>query len=304
MLPFRPMSPFRVDKLPEGPEWIYQLKWDGYRLIASIDNGEVRLFTKNMLPATGTFPEIADAFGSLGSMSDKGTLLLDGEAVVMDPATGRPSFQKLQQRSRWLRPGLDRETIARLPVQYIVFDVLQIGGEDLRRLPFEERNRRLRELAADWRAPLFTTDTFDDGASLWEWVERNGWEGVVCKRRRSSYREGKTHRGDWLKRKTAPEFDVDIIGITWKEGRVSSLVMRENGVYFGRVSSGLNGALKEKLRLLGDADPSRCPFSSVPAGMKGIQVRWLQNPIAARVIGSEVTEEGVLRHPKLLMLDV
>jgi bifunctional non-homologous end joining protein LigD len=288
------MSPITTDTLPAGSDWGYQLKWDGYRLIVSVEDGQAKLFSKHMLPQNGKYPEIEAACSRL-----EGTLVLDGEAVVLDPDTGRPSFQKLQQRSK---PGASG-SLRQLPVQYIVFDVLQIGDQDVRGLPFTERNRRLRELAAGWEAPLHTTDIFPDGPLLWDWVVSNGWEGVVCKRLSSRYREGKEHR-DWLKRKRAPEFDVEIVGILWKEGRVSSMVMRENGAYFGRVSSGLNGVLKEKLRVLGDSDRSLCPFPEWPEGLKGTEVRWLRQPIGARVTGSEQTDDGVLRHPKLLMLEI
>ncbi|WP_276352399.1 DNA ligase [Cohnella caldifontis] len=294
------MSPIRVDRLPEGPEWAYQLKWDGYRLIAQIENGRVRLYSKNMHPMEGKLPEIAEACARL-----PGSMLLDGEVVVMDPATGRPSFQKMQQRGLAQGKAGAETLAARLPASYVVFDLLQADGEDMRARPFEERNRRLREAAADWTSPLFTTDLFADVSRIWEWVVSNGWEGVVCKKLSSPYREGKEHR-DWFKRKSMPEFDVEIVGVVWREGRVASLVMRENGVYFGRVSSGLNGMRKEKLRPLGAEDPMLCPFpwKRMPPEFRGTRVRWLAEPIPARVTGTEVTEEGVLRHPKLLALGI
>jgi bifunctional non-homologous end joining protein LigD len=294
MQPFLPMSPISTDSLPEGPEWSFQLKWDGYRLIAFVEDGKVRLYSKKMLPQNAKYPEIAAACALL-----KGSLLLDGEVVVLDPDTGRPSFQKLQQRNKPDSSGIP----GKLPVQFIVFDLLQTGDEDLRSLPFGERDRRLRELAVHWAAPLHTTDCFQNGPLLWDWVVNNGWEGVVCKRLSSRYREGKQH-GDWLKRKLAHEYDVEIVGILWKEGRVSSMVMRDNGAYFGRISSGLNGLLKEKLREMGEPGRSLCPFLELPEALKGTEVRWLREPIGARVTGSERTEEGVLRHPKLLMLEI
>lgn len=298
MRPFKPMSPLQTDRLPQGAEWGFQLKWDGYRLIANVEEGGVRLFTKNMLPAEGKFPEIAQALSSL-----PGKLLLDGEAVVLDPASGRPSFQLVQQRNKAAGASGIRRAADKLPVQYIVFDVLRIGEEDLRSLPFEERDRRLRELAADWHAPLFTTDLFPDGTALWRWVQANGWEGIVCKRLSSPYREGKEHR-DWFKRKSMPEFDVEIVGLVWREGRVASMIMKENGDYFGRVSLGLNGALKDKLRQLDASDDMEGRLQTKPPTARGERIRWLIEPIGARVTGSEVTDDGVLRHPKLVSLEL
>jgi len=293
MIPFQPMSPILTDRLPEGPEWTYQLKWDGYRLIAAIERGQIRLFSKNMRPMNHLYPEIAEAFARL-----PGTLVLDGEAVVMDTETGRPSFQKMQQRGRAVRGAAKGDMP---PAQYIVFDVLRIGDKDLRPLPFIERDKHLRELAAGWQAPLYVTDCFDDGRRLWDWVVRHGWEGVVCKRRMSPYREGKAHR-DWYKRKAAREFDVDIVGVVWREGRIASLIMRENGAYFGRVAAGLDGKLKEKLRLLVSESEGECPLPDAPPAAKGETIRWLKAPLAARVTGTEVTGDGILRHPKLISL--
>jgi bifunctional non-homologous end joining protein LigD len=297
MKPFVPMSPISSDRLPEGEEWVYQLKWDGYRILASIHGGQADLLSKKMLPQTGKFPELTTAFSRI-----ERSCLIDGEAVVMDPSTGKPSFQKLQQRLKFQLRGRSRpSTSERLPVQFIAFDLLELDGQDLRRMPFRERDRMLRELAAEWEPPLFTTDLFHNGAALWQWVQQHGWEGLVSKKLTSAYKEGKEHQ-DWFKKKTLLQFDVEIAGIIWKEGRVSSMVMRENGVYFGRVSSGLNERLKTWLRSLETLQEVN-PFGALPEGLKGADIRWLVTPVNARVTGSEVTEEGALRHPKLVSLE-
>ncbi|KIL34127.1 DNA ligase [Cohnella kolymensis] len=297
MKPFVPMSPISSDRLPQGEDWAYQLKWDGYRILASLQDGRMQLFSKKMLPQNGKFPELTSALSRIDR-----SCLIDGEAIVMDPSTGKPSFQKLQQRLKFTLAGRSRPAASeRLPVQFIAFDLLELDGRDLRRLPFRERDRMLRELAAKWEPPLFTTDLFHNGPALWEWIEQHGWEGLVSKKLSSAYKEGKEHQ-DWFKKKALLEFDVEIAGIIWKEGRVSSMVMRENGVYFGRVSSGLNEKLKSWLRSL-DTVNGVNPFGALPEGLKGADVRWLVTPVNARVTGSEVTEEGSLRHPKLLNLE-
>lgn len=298
MKPFVPMSPIASDRLPQGEDWVYQLKWDGYRILASIQGGQVELFSKKMLPQNGKFPELTAAFSRITR-----SCLIDGEAIVMDPSTGKPSFQKLQQRLKFTLRGRTRPASSeRLPVQFIAFDLLELDGQDLRRLPFRERDRMLRELSAEWEPPLFTTDLFHNGQALWQWVQQHGWEGLVSKKLASAYKQGKEHL-DWFKKKTLLQFDVEIVGIIWKEGRVSSMVMRENGVYFGRVSSGLNEKLKTWIRSLKVRNDEVNPFGYLPEGLKGAHVRWLESPVYARVTGSEVTEEGSLRHPKLLSLE-
>lgn len=288
LLPFKPMSPIATDKLPVGDEWIYQLKWDGYRLIAFAEAGQVALRSKNMLPLEGKFPEIAAACSRL-----PGTVVLDGEAVVLDPQTGKPDFQRLQRRGRLRDAAQIERAIGTSPVLYIVFDVLQLDGSDLRRLPFEERNKRLRELSHSWASPLHLTDCFSDGHRLWGWVVENGWEGVVCKRKSSLYKEGKTHR-DWYKVKRVLEFEVDIAGIVWKNGRIAGLVMQRDGQDFGRVSSGLNEKMARQLAAFGR------PERRLAWNLE--EICPLRVPLRAVVAGTGVTGDGLLRHPRLIRL--
>ncbi len=281
MLPFKPMSPILVNEIPRGEEWGHQLKWDGYRIIASVDHGKVKLYSKNMLISNGKYPGLVEALSEL-----KATILLDGEAVILDPVTNRPSFAMMQHRGEHDQ------------VQYIMFDLLQEGERDLRQLPFQERHERLHELAGGWGEPLFLTDLFEDGEALWRWVQANRWEGVVSKRLSSTYRHGKKH-WDWFKRKTTLEMEVEIVGLLMKEGRISSLVMRRDGVYVGRNSLGLNQMLKTQLDRLPAEKSREDYFPVLPEGLHGAQVRWLNKPFMAVVTGLEMTKAGTLRHPKI-----
>jgi bifunctional non-homologous end joining protein LigD len=320
------MSPIRVDALPLGEEWRYQLKWDGYRVIASVDQGKVKLFSKNMLPANGMFPEIVEALSGIG-----GSFVLDGEAVILDPATLRPSFQKLQQRDKRFRrsaagsggggigsesgnSGGDDKGEGRVKslrdaaadpgqVQYVVFDLVQHDGVDLRSHPLAERDQALRELAGGWHSPLALTDLFEDGEALWQWVVAHEWEGVVSKRLSSPYREGKQHR-DWYKTKIVREWAVEIVGLLIRQGRVASLVMRHGGQYFGRNSARLNERIRAELAKLPAGKTWADYFRTPPEDIGREQFRWLQEPFMATVTGSEVTEAGTLRHPKIVRLDL
>jgi bifunctional non-homologous end joining protein LigD len=296
MKPFIPMSPILSSELPQGEEWGYQLKWDGFRTIAKVDQGRVELYSKKMLPKNNKYPDLVHALSQL-----KGSFLVDGEAVVMDVETSRPSFQKMQQRDKLTDVRLIKRAAEREPIQYIVFDLLQLGTEDYKKRPFQERHDKLRELAAGWGPPFYLLDLYDDGEVLWEWVVAHGWEGVISKRLSSSYREGKEHR-DWLKRKTMLRLEIEAVGILMKEGRFSSLVMRKDGVYFGRVSSGLNEKLRASLFHLPTDRTLKDYFSALPEGLKGTEVRWLNAPILCEVTGLQITEGGLLRHPKLLSL--
>lgn len=287
------MIPILKSELPTGDEWGYQLKWDGVRLIAQVDHGEVRLYSRNMLPKTGVYPELAESLSQLSARC-----VLDGEAVVMHPVKGRPDFPSILKRERSAAGGR-RSRMPAANALYVVFDLLQADDRDLRKLPYAERHRLLRELLPQPVGRLLPAELASDGASLWSWVETHGWEGVVSKRLSSPYREGKAHR-DWFKRKTAQIYEVDIVGLTIRQGRVASLVMSLDGAYFGRVSLGLDEALKRTLAEYADAcGDGPAPWPTQPADLRGERIRWLGRPFPCAVTGLEITDAGVLRHPKL-----
>ncbi|WP_426446766.1 DNA ligase [Paenibacillus sp. S-38] len=293
---FKPMSPILTDRLPQGEGWGYQLKWDGFRTLALVNDGRVELFSKYGLPKSKVYPDLAEALSLL-----PGRFLLDGEAVLLDPKTGRPSFQRMQQRDKLTDPALIRRAARRSPVQYIAFDLLQLGGEDLRGRPFRHRHEALQELAAGWTAPLYTAQLFPDGDALWDWVCQRAWEGVIAKRLDSPYAEGKDHR-DWYKRKTALRLEAEAVGVIYREGRVASLVLQQAGRYLGRASSGLDADAKRVLGGLPAVPMPLAPPGPLPEGLRGADIRWLAEPLPVTVSGRELTEAGLLRHPKLLAI--
>ncbi|KKC48695.1 MULTISPECIES: hypothetical protein [unclassified Paenibacillus] len=302
MKPFVPMSPILTDSLPAGGEWAYQLKWDGFRIISVLRSGEASLWSKKMKPRTESYPDLAHALEDRAAEGFP-DLMLDGEAFLLDPHTAKPSFQMMQGRDKLRgRERIERAS-RRQPVGYLIFDLLQVGREDLRSLPFEERSARLKKLCSSWQPPFFLADMYEDGESLWRWAEENGWEGVVAKRRGSRYSEGKEH-GDWYKRKTFFHREVDIVALLYKEGKLSSLVMSGQGRYMGRISSGLNERAKRQLSMQKTMSGRQGEFGgSLPEGLRGTDIRWLASPIAAGVSGRELTQSGLLRHPKLEWLE-
>ncbi len=298
VLPTDPMKPIAVDEVPEGPDWGYQLKWDGVRMLARIDRGQVELFSRRLLPKNSAYPELVRVLSEL-----EGPFLLDGEVVVFDTAKGRPVFQKVLQRERLRTSATIQQAGTADPVQFVLFDVLHAGGKDWRNRPYRERHEELLRLFPEKRERLFVTDLFPDHRALWGWVEERGWEGIVAKRLSGPYREGKKHK-DWFKKKTALVLDVEILGYTFNEGRLASLVMASDGYYFGRVSLGLTEASKRRLmeRELKEDGPGNRPFATLPSDLKGVKLGWLAQPFRCRVTGLEVTDAGLLRHPKLVEL--
>ncbi|SDS27541.1 ATP dependent DNA ligase domain-containing protein [Paenibacillaceae bacterium GAS479] len=190
---------------------------------------------------------------------------------------------------------------------FVLFDLLEVGGRDLRQLPYRERHETLLQLAPLLPSGLLITELYSDGEALWRWVSNAGWEGVVSKRLTAPYREAKKHR-DWLKTKTALLIDVNIVGLKVREGQAVSLIMSLDGQYFGSVSLGLTGEMRALLTsqlVPGNAFADRrsqygnLPFPTLHPDLKGEKIVWLEQPIPCTVTGLEITEAGQLRHPKL-----
>jgi len=296
VLPSEPMGPISRDDIPEGPDWGYQLKWDGVRAIAVVDDGRVELYSRKLLRKENTYPEVVRRLQDI-----QGSYVLDGEIVYFDAALGRPVFQKVLQRERTRTSAAIARSLAEQPVSYVLFDLLAAHGEDLRNRPYAERYARLREAFPPNGDPsLFVTDLFDDGPALWRWVEERGWEGIVSKRLSAPYSEGKKH-SDAYKKRAIQRYDALCVGVTFREGRVASLALVYEGAYFGRASLGLNGRSRDALaQYAAKHRAAQSPFGgAAPADLKRETVVWLDRPFPLAVTGLEVTADGLLRHPKL-----
>ncbi|HZG55674.1 DNA ligase [Paenibacillus sp.] len=297
VLPAEPMGPISREDIPEGPDWGYQLKWDGVRALSVVqDDGLVELYSRKLLRKNEVYPEVVRRLQQV-----QGSYVLDGEIVVFDAALGRPVFQQVLQRERTRTAATRAASAAARPVSYVLFDLLAANGEDLRSRPYAERYARLREAFPPTGDPsLFVTDLFDDGPALWRWVEERGWEGIVSKRLSAPYAEGKHHR-DAYKKRAIQRYDALCVGITFRDGRVASLALTYDGAYFGRASLGLNGRSRAALAAYAGAHRAAgAPFGGgAPADLKRETVVWLDRPFPIAVTGLEVTADGLLRHPKL-----
>ncbi|WP_274361853.1 DNA ligase [Paenibacillus thermotolerans] len=296
VLPRETMGPILRDDIPKGDDWGYQLKWDGVRALAIVQDGDVELYSRKLLRKDDKYPEVVRRLRELN-----GTYLLDGEIVYFDPVKQRPVFQKVLQRERTRTAATLARSSAEQPVCYVLFDLLHLGGENIRSRPYAERFRLLREAfpPREGETALLVSDLFSDGEALWSWAEANQWEGIVSKRLSAPYREGKHHQ-DAFKKRTVQRFDVDVVGVTIREGRAASLVMVYDGGYFGRASLGLNGRSRSALDVYASAfGGAAMPFRALPADLKRETVAWLKRPFKLAVTGLEVTDDGLLRHPKL-----
>jgi bifunctional non-homologous end joining protein LigD len=220
---------------------IYELKLDGVRIIAHKQGDEVALRYRSLRPAALSYPEVARAVRALAPQE----LVLDGEIVTFDEQ-GRPSFQRLAPRIQARRPADVNQARVSCAINYIVFDLLQLGEYDLRPLPLVERKRLLKKLLPG-RGVIWVNDHVEaDGRALFEWCRRERLEGVVSKLAQGPYRPGPARTRDWVKLKCAREDEFVVVG--WVSGKKSRqrLGALELGtfdgarwVYRGRVGSGL-----------------------------------------------------------------
>jgi bifunctional non-homologous end joining protein LigD len=227
--------------------YIYELKIDGVRILA--DKREDRAVLRyRRSGATTSYPEIARAVRALAPKE----LVLDGEIVAFD-TEGRPSFQRLAQRIHAQRPHDIKRASIEVPVTYFVFDLLQVGELDLRPLPLHVRKQLLAQLIPG-KGFIRLLDHIDDGEALFKLCEAQGLEGVIAKRRDSAYQPGPRRTTDWVKIKRQHDDDFVVVGWTSGQGTREQLGSLEIATfdgqqfrYRGRVGSGLDGALIDRL---------------------------------------------------------
>ncbi|HQZ17785.1 MAG TPA: DNA ligase D, partial [Vicinamibacteria bacterium] len=200
-----------ADRAFSDPNFIYELKYDGYRLLVVVEDGRCDLVYRRGSKATDLYPEIARA----ASLLPFSRLVLDGELVCLDD-NARPSFSRLQQRSQLRRTADVAAAAVRLPATLQAFDILGFEDFDLRSLPLVERKAILREVLPRAGPLRFVDHIPAEGILFYQEVERMGLEGVMAKRADSKYRPGRSN--DWRKLKTDKVADFVVIGMTAAEG--------------------------------------------------------------------------------------
>jgi bifunctional non-homologous end joining protein LigD len=292
----RPMLAERIEAPFSSPDWLFEVKYDGYRMIGARQGGEGVLFTRNGRPAAVRFPELARALAALPFEH----VILDGEVAVTD-TEGRPSFARLQQRA-----GLDRKSeIASAmiadPVTYFVFDLIALDGYDLRDVPLRTRKEWLAQLVPP-RGPLRLAPWFAArGEAVYAEIRARRLEGMVAKRLDSPYRSGRSPL--WKKVRLVASDEFVIAGYTAARGgrpgfgalHIASHVDGELR-YFGRVGTGFRDeelvSLRERLDAL--RRPTPACVGDVPQTRGNV---WVEPRLVGEVSFSEVTSAGALRHP-------
>lgn len=283
------------DPPPDAADWLWELKFDGYRLLARIDAGRVQLFTRNGLDWTARMPALARAMAALPVQN----AWLDGE-VVMPGADGLPDFGALQNAFE----GIKTDALV-----YYGFDLLWLDGEDWRPAPLTERRARLAELLADEHSPMvrLSEPLPPDPHSLLASACQLGMEGVIGKRAGAAYRSGRS--SDWIKLKCGQCDEFIIAGFTAGQGAraaagdLGALVLAAptpDGAlrWAGNVGSGFNARtlalLKKRLAPLITASS---PLAADQRAKAPSAITWVRPELVAQIAHAGVTRDGHLRHP-------
>ena len=267
-----PMAATLTDQRFNGPEWTFERKLDGIRMLAFKHGSKVRLLSRNQLPLDGSYPAVARAIGNLAVRD----VILDGEAT-----------------GAWGRQG---------KADYHVFDILWIDGRDVTGLTLEERRKLLASIT--FRLPVARVRPLDD-EKPWERACADGWEGVIAKRRDSIYEHRRSPH--WLKMKCEASQELVIGGFTDPRGArvgLGALLVgyfeKRDFVFAGKVGTGLDTKMLKDLRVKLDAAEIAAPAFTKGTGLPRKGAHWVRPEIVVQVAFIEWTVHGKLRHPRLL----
>nr|WP_197711489.1 DNA ligase [Cellulomonas sp. WB94] len=281
------------DEIPTGPDWVYEVKWDGVRVLADTTRGPLRLLSRTGRDVTVAYPELA----GLGAVQGA---VLDGEVLAMD--AGVPSFEALAERMHVRDPARAATLASRRPVSYLVFDVLQLYGVDLTRSSFDERRATLERL--DLPAAAQLSPLYPDVDDLWEVTREHGLEGVLAKRRASTYQPGRrspdwvkaTHRstrtalvGGWRPVAGSASLGSLMLGAPDRDGRLR---------WLGRAGSGLAGPIGTVVvGRFASLARTTSPFDDVLPTAETVGVHWCEPTVLVDITYLARTRSGRLRHP-------
>jgi bifunctional non-homologous end joining protein LigD len=292
----RPMLATLVDEPFNSADWLYEVKWDGFRAIAYLQDGRVQLFSRNQNELTDEFPEMQE----LSKRLEGQNVIVDGEVCALDEQ-GRPSFSLMQQRSGFTEPGRKGAAKRSVKIVYYAFDLLYLDSYSLFRVDLQKRKELLaaRLSASDI---VRYSEHFDDGLALYEAAKSRGLEGIVAKRRASCYLQKRSR--EWLKMKITRQQECVIGGYTDPRGareHFGSIVLglyddKGRLIHVGNAGTGFNQENAEDLwRRMKKLETGKSPFyGKVEASRR---VHFLKPELVAEIKFSEWTHEGKMRAP-------
>src|SRR5690554_256173 len=281
----KPMLASSASEPFDGDEWIFEIKWDGYRAIAEVGE-QLRFYSRNGLSFKGKYPLIESALNK-----QKHNMILDGEIVAYNNK-GMPDFQLLQHFE-------DNPDVTLI---YHVFDLLFLNGHSTKELELMQRKELLKEALTETPNLKFNYHVENEGKAFYKSIEKSDLEGMMAKKKKSTYQEGVRSQA-WLKIKNHKTDDAVIVGYTKPQGsrkKFGSLILgqyRDGKLHFaGHVGTGFNDkSLKEIYKLLQPLVTKQVPFDETPP--VNAPPTWLKPNLVAVIKYSQMTKENVFRHP-------
>jgi len=296
----RPALAMLGDHPFSGPEWLFEIKWDGVRTLAQVKNGKTWLWSRSNREMTNEYPEVSDLAGHVRLRE----AWLDGEIVVLDDA-GKSDFQRLQSRFSVQRPSA--QLLQSAPAVFYVFDILYADGYDLRKVPLLERKEFLRRVLREDARIRYSDHVLEKGEELYELAVAQQLEGLIAKRIDSAYPEGRSSA--WVKIKLVKDIDAVVGGWTSPRGAREHFGALLAGLYddgklefIGGVGTGFSAETQRTIwSKLQKLKTSECPFGEKPPTRE--QAFWVTPELVARVKFSEWTQDRHLRAPRFLGLE-
>ena len=289
----RPMLATPIDKPFDNDDWLYEVKWDGYRAVAFLDGNSLRLVSRNQNNLTAAYPELHD----IGRFVKARTAVLDGEIVALDDE-GRPSFSLMQQRTGVGESGHRiRRTRDDIPVVYYAFDLLYVDGYDLMQARLEQRKQLLSSIVEKNDLLRYSDHYPGQGMALFQAAAQRGLEGIVAKHRTSCYEQKRSR--EWLKIKITRRQECVIGGYTDPRGareNFGSLVLglyddKDRLIPVGQAGSGFTGQTHAEMwKRLKALDTNRNPFSGKVESDR--RVHYVKPELVAEIKFTEWTHEG------------
>jgi bifunctional non-homologous end joining protein LigD len=286
-----PMLATLVDKPFDDDEWLFEIKWDGYRAVAFLQDGKVRLVSRNQNDLTAEYPELKDLAKNVRAH----TAILDGEIVALDDQ-GRASFSLMQQRSGFREPGRRGARNASIPILYYAFDLLYLDGYSLFKVELEKRKELLAGILAAGDILRYSDHHLGQGTALFQAAAGKQLEGIVAKRRRSWYIQKRSR--EWLKMKITQRQECVIGGYTDPKGsreHFGSVILglydeERRLIHVGQAGSGFTQQTHADMwRRLQKLKTSRNPFHGQVQTGRGMH--WVKPELVAEIKFTEWTHE-------------
>jgi bifunctional non-homologous end joining protein LigD len=293
VIPFEPVS---TDSIPSGEKWIYQIKWDGVRMLTYYNANELRFINRSLNERTLQYPELMNIKGYCKADS----VILDGEVIAFDH--GRPSFREVMRRDSIRKQQNVSKISNEVPVTYMVFDILYLNGSWVIDKSLEERQSLLSKIINPV-ANVQMVENFRDGENLFSVMKQHDMEGIICKDLSSTYVvNGKDSR--WQKKKMIRDLIAVVGGVTYRAGRVNALLLglyTQHGdlLYIGHAGT---GKLKDKdwhtiTLLVESIKTNKKPFKNIPERSK--DAIWIQPILKVKINYMEWTVNKTLRQPSI-----